>query len=701
MDYTNIPSFLSFAAFFGIGAYIFLQNRRERVNILFALGMGSLALMEFGNFISLVFLDSGNVLFWKRISFVGECFVPLFWLAFSMSFARREPWYSGRKWRIAFIAFGITSTFFAASVLSNRLVVVGDTSGVLPLGRIGRVFYVLFLLSSVLIVANLEHTVRQARGEHRVGIRYFTLGLGGVFAFLILLIGQNLLFSQISLNMVPIASSVFFICSILIAFSLVRYRLMDVKLYMSRFVIYNSLTLFVVGVYLILVGLMTQVFKSFDLLPGYPLEILFVFVAVLLLFGLFLSDRIRWRARMFINRHFYRSRYDYRGEWRRFSDSLSLKLDMRDLISTVVHALRNSLGVNDVTLWLNDANSGRLRLWNTESPGKQAELNLDRGFLEGLLEKKEPFQVDASWARTFVKENGEVIQGLRASIVVPLVSSKGLVGVILLGKKTSGEDFLGDDMDLLESVGAQIAGAIVNAKLSQELIQAKEMEVFHRFSSFVLHDLKNLVSNLSLIVQNSGEHMSNPEFQHDALKTVQTSVEKMEATIARLSSKTAPEVPRLEEADLNKLVQEVVEELAENRGNRGTVKLELGEIQRAMVDREQIERVVTNLVLNAFEALENGGVVTIRTGANDDRVIVSVSDNGRGMSRDFMGRELFKPFKSTKKKGLGIGLYQCKTIVEHHGGRIEVESEEGVGSSFRVVLPARQKTADDGPMTLE
>lgn len=691
MTILHIPTLVSFLAFLVLGGYVFLRNRRHLVNLFFGLAMASVALMEFGNFMALLYLGSEASLFWKRMALLGECLIPGTWLAFSMSFARKEPWYVLKEWKIAFIGIAAATGLFAAFIPSRLFVTTGDFSALLNLGGMGKSFYIFFLLGAVTVIAKLEHTIRQSAGDQRAKIRSLTLGVGGLFVLLIFTTSQILLFSQINLRMLPINSSTFIICAALIVFSVVRHRLMEVHFYMSRFVVYNTLTVLVVGVYLVFIGLVTQLVRSFDLLPGYHLEILFLFVAILALLGLFFSDRIRWRARMLINRHFYRSRYDYRQEWLKFAEGLSLKLDINDLVSPIVNMIQDSLGVKGVSLWLGDATTGNPVLARPDSSGqKKSQVRLDQNFLKVLVEEKTPFLREDSWARSFFTNNSQILKRFQPSLVVPMVSGRKLIGLILLGKKTTGEPFLSDDIDLLKSAGAQIASAFVNAKLSQELIETKEMETFHRLSSFVLHDLKNLVSSLSLIVQNAGEHMGNPQFQRDALETVGRSVERMEALIARLSSNTGALRPDLQETNLNEVVSEVAGRMDQKGwNNEASLKTDLGRnLPSVLVDGEQIEKVLGNLLLNAFQALEDGGLIKIKTEANEEKVILSVSDNGHGMSPEFVERSLFKPFRSTKKKGLGIGLYQCKTIIEAHGGKIEVESEEEKGTTFRILLPA-------------
>ncbi|MGA1792266.1 MAG: XrtA/PEP-CTERM system histidine kinase PrsK [bacterium] len=687
MNFYLLPPLISFLAFTILGVYVFFRNRHQRINLFFALGMGSLAIMEFGNLMSLFYLGTQAAIFWKRISLVGECLVPGTWLVFCTSFARKESWYRSKKWKKFIIGFGALSVFFASSVSSALFVFPGDSPIFLSLGGIGKGFYIFFLLSLVMIVVNLEHTIRQSKGEQRIKIRSLVLGLGGLFAFLIFSTSQTLLFSIVSFRMIPLVSTVFVICSGVIAFSVVRQKLMDVNLYMSRFVIYHSFTLFMVGVYLLLVGLVGQVIRSFNIIPGFPLEIIFLFVAILFFSGLVLSDRVRWNARMLINRHFYRSHYDYRNEWLKFAEGLSLKLDMADIVTTIVNMLKDSVGVSKASLWLREGNTGYFGLLDASSLAGKTRLNMHQKSLEVLVKKKEPLLIDSPHMRDFVLENTKVLEKFQAALLIPLVLGKEIVGVILLGKKATGEAFLKDDIDLLKSAAAQITSAVMNSKLSQELIKAKEMEVFHRFSSFLLHDLKNLVSNLSLVVQNADEHMNNPQFQKDSIDTIKRSVKKMDKIIARLSNKTTFGKPNFLETDLNEVISGVVSRMGQGISNGKNIKVDLKDIPRIFVDRDQIEKVIENFLLNALEATNNDGLIKMQTVAIDGKVIFSVSDNGHGISPEFLDNDLFQPFKSTKKKGLGIGLYQCKTIVEAHQGMIEVESKEGVGSTFRIIMP--------------
>ena len=221
-------------------------------------------------------------------------------------------------------------------------------------------------------------------------------------------------------------------------------------------------------------------------------------------------------------------------------------------------------------------------------------------------------------------------------------------------------------------------------------MRANELEAFHRLSSFIMHDLENTTSMLSMVAQNAEKHFHNPEFQKDALRTISEAVARMKKMIGSLSDLPDRLELQLRDMDINELINSAVEMISKNGSSEISIEKNLGSLPQVRTDPEEMNKVLHNFLLNACEALNGSGRIKVMSGkANGDQVVFSVSDNGPGMSREFMENSLFQPFKSTKKKGLGIGLYQCKTIVEAHNGKIKVESEQGKGSTFTVYLPVR------------
>jgi len=223
---------------------------------------------------------------------------------------------------------------------------------------------------------------------------------------------------------------------------------------------------------------------------------------------------------------------------------------------------------------------------------------------------------------------------------------------------------------------------VLSLKLSEQLSTAQEMAAIGRVSTFVIHDLKNHVSNLSLMMDNARDHIDNPEFQSDMLETLDETVGKMKGLIARLKNIKEAKQMNFVPCDLTEVVRRGIKDV-------GSPEMLVAREQQVPVciDMAEIEKVVHNLLLNAYEAESNKDAVTVEVGKQDGAAYFAVTDHGRGMSEDFIRNRLFKPFQSTKWHGFGIGLYQCRHIIETHGGTIEVLSKEGEGSTFRVQLP--------------
>ena len=231
--------------------------------------------------------------------------------------------------------------------------------------------------------------------------------------------------------------------------------------------------------------------------------------------------------------------------------------------------------------------------------------------------------------------------------------------------------------------------SLLNLRLTNELMLAKELEAFQTMSTFFVHDLKNATSTLSLTLQNLPVHFDDPEFREDALRGIANTVNRINMHIGRLSVLRNKLELKPIESDLNQLVIETLENL---NGIPGVELVkELHPLPKVVVDREQLQNVVTNLLLNARDAVGMDGQIRVETSQCEGRALLSVADNGCGMSPDFLRDSLFRPFQTTKKKGLGIGMFQSKMIVEAHRGNIQVESEPGKGTKFGVFLPLAAK----------
>jgi len=274
---------------------------------------------------------------------------------------------------------------------------------------------------------------------------------------------------------------------------------------------------------------------------------------------------------------------------------------------------------------------------------------------------------------------------------VPLGWRGTLTGFMVVGPERTGLPYTPEDIEFMTTMGQQATGSIVTARLSEDLARAREFDAFARVASFVIHDLKNLISSLSLLSQNAVKYFDDPEFQKDTILTLSRTVTRMQALLARLSSRAEPVVLSGHAVDLSSIVRDAIGTVAVP----SSVKLvtELGPVPAVLGDPEALLRVIQNLLTNAVQALGGEGSVVLTLKHEDGDAILSVADTGCGMSEEFVRGSLFVPFRTTKPGGWGIGLYQVKEIVERHGGKVTVTSKERSGTTFQVTLPTMSARA--------
>jgi putative PEP-CTERM system histidine kinase len=292
----------------------------------------------------------------------------------------------------------------------------------------------------------------------------------------------------------------------------------------------------------------------------------------------------------------------------------------------------------------------------------------------------------SEWPNEIMQFAPEFFRESKMRYAVGLHAGGDLLGVVTLNDDRVGHELPAmEDFVLLETLAAQLASGLLNLKLSAGLRHAKEIETFQTVSTFFVHDLKNLASRLSLTMQNLPANFDNPEFRADALRVISSSVTKIDTMCQRLAMLKQDIELKPAECDLSDLVRQTLSEFKSNL--RAELKQSLQPVPKALIDSDQIHKVLTNLVINANEAVNGNGVIQVTTIHEGNSVGFAVKDNGCGMSEEFMEKSLFRPFQTTKKKGLGIGLFHCKLIVEAHRGTLEVNTTAGAGTEFRVMLP--------------
>jgi putative PEP-CTERM system histidine kinase len=702
MTFISILPFIAAVFSVGLAVLVISQERRSFVHRIFAAGMVLFALEAGVIGIGLRSPLPAGILYWQRIRLIITSLLPGVWLLFALTYARAN--YKGvlSRWRWVVVAVFVVplalSTFFQKSFFIDEPVLVSSLAWLIRFGSPGYVFHLCLLVSAVLILMNLERTLRASVGHMRWQIKYMVLGIGAIFGVQIYTSSQSLLFNSVNTGLTLVDTGVLFIANALILRSLLRPGSFKLEFYPSQSFLYNSFTVLIAGIYLLAVGVLANLIRYLNVEFSYYLSAFLIFLAVLGLSIILLSDRFRRRLKRFIGIHLKRSKYDYRREWTDFTQATTSLMEIRDLCAAIVKKISKTFEALSVTLWLMDEKEEALVLGAstvlTDIQAKGIESLKREGRELILIMREKQVAVDLGESKEngiaiLKKINPDFLKEARIRYCAPLTASGRFIGLLALDERVAGEPFTPADFDLLKTIADQTASMLLNLRLAEHLREVKEAEAFQTISAFMMHDLKNLASSLSLTIQNLPIHFENPDFRQDAIKIMEQGVTKINRMCNQLSALGKKIELNIAEADLNHLVKNSAYCL--NGSSKVKLVTDLQPLPRLKVDTEQIQKVMTNLILNANEAVGNAGEIRVTTEQRNGWAIFSVSDNGCGMSREFVERTLFRPFKTTKKQGIGIGLYQSKIIVEAHKGRIEVETEEGRGTTFRVFLPLAGK----------
>ena len=624
-------------------------------------------------------------------------FLPGFWLLFSLTYARGNAREILKKWRLPLVlAFllpvAVATTLGAGLVVSSS--VDGNLEPVFRLGWPGALISLFLLTASVAILMNLERTFRASIGTMRWRIKFMLLGVGVLFVVRLYTSSQALLFGTIEPALESLNSAALLVASILILRSLFRAGRFALDVYPSQSVLQGSLTVLLAGIYLLIVGLFAKVVAYLGGDTSFALKAFIVLIALVLLAVLLQSDRARLFLRRFVSRNFQRPLYDYRTVWRKFTEGTASRVEETDLCRTLVRLIAEMFQALSVSIWILDSKKETFVLSSSTSiseakareTGPQKTDTADvLAFLQGHPEPIDIELIEAPWAAALRRWHPSEFPKGGHRLCLPLISRGELLGIVTLGDRVGGAVFALQDFDMLKCVGDHAAANLFNVQLSQKLLQAKELEAFQTMATFFVHDLKNAASTLKLMLQNLPIHFDDPEFRADALRGTAKTVAHIDHLIGRLSSLRHELKIQPSPTDLNEVIEQVASGLKSGAGIR-LVKT-LSPLSKISIDREQIMKVVTNLVLNAIEASPPETPVHLSTTQTNNWVVLTVVDSGCGMTPEFLNQSLFKPFQTTKKSGLGIGMFQSKLIVEAHAGRISVTSLPNKGTTFEISLP--------------
>ncbi len=598
--------------------------------------------------------------------------------------------------------FGKQLIYFSIVVLTTLACMIGVTlyeafAGVDIVS--GRELLVLQIIISIAGIALVEQIWRNASSINRTGMKYLTIAIASIFAFDFVMYSDAFLFQRLPQSFWDTRGMVNALIAPLILMSMLNSLNQPLGILVSRAMMFHTATLTVAGVYLLFISIAGYYIQLVGGTWGEALRTLFITVALIGMVILISSPTTRARITVFISKNFFDYQYDYRDEWLRSTNTLRLNQEEKSLYIRSIQALGALIGAQTGAIWIINEDGdyqlqGKLNASDTKFSNIDKQSDVVAYFLEhNWIINLDEYLIDPS-KYNLMKLPDDIIQQNNPWLIVPLKLNQGLTGFVYLGSPITELELNWENYDLLKIVALQACSFIEQSDSQDKLAESRQFEAVSQTSAFLVHDIKTIIAQLSLLVKNAEKHKSNPAFVDDMLRTTGHTVEKMERLLNQI--RNPEKTDELSRLDIDKILREMVASRASS--NPAPTYSSSGEGIPVSGDETQLSSVLAHITQNAIDACTKDGEVTLNTKVSRDKVYIFIQDNGAGMSEEYIDNELFKPFKSTKGlTGMGIGAYQSREYLRKIGGGISVTSEEGVGSCFTINIPLTQKDDNNRP----
>ena len=506
--------------------------------------------------------------------------------------------------------------------------------------------------------------------------------LGGLACFDILVVADTILFRRPSLPLASARAVAMVIVAPLLVIAAARGRRWSEPIRLSRSAVFHSATLVLSGSVLLALAIAGEILRRLDETWGWIAELSLVFAGLIGLMLFFSSHSARSLIHRVVVHHFFADRYDYRRQWLECIGTLSgTGTNERTALQTrAIRAVADVVDSPNGTLFLREDGSGAMNWAGSWNMPAGARFEAEHPLVERITSSEQVFdlrQLDqATIDRPPFQQLGKVW------LAVPLLHTTGVIGLVVVGPprvpfRTDQEVF-----DLLRILGREVATYIAEQRATEVLLQTRNLHDYSKRFAFVAHDVKNVSSQLALLLRNAEHHLANPDFQQDMLETVRASVHKIDGLLKRLEEPTADPAPAAITPGprLEALVTTY------QRVRKATLTFDHdGSTGKVAMSPDAFDAAITHLLNNAVEA-SPGQTVKVQIHHEANRIVVDIVDHGAGMSPDFIRDELFKPFRTHKPGGSGIGAFQAQELIREAGGDLVVISQQGVGTIMRIVL---------------
>jgi len=549
------------------------------------------------------------------------------------------------------------------------------------------VAHAIFAIIGLILV---EQAYRNAGVELRWVIKFSCLSLGALFITDFIVYSKSLLFVNLDDTLWNSRGFINVLIIPLLAVSISRFQTDAARINLSRKVVFHTAVLFGIGLYLILMSLTGFYIRNYGGNWGKVAQLIFIFFAVLLLSIVFVSGKVKALAKVYFSKHFFNLRYDYRDEWIKLCKSIALLDSLSELSGFIIKTMAELVDSSGGGLWLKNE-QGDFYLAEEKNLGFQPLqlLHADQSLVRFLVAKQ--------WVIDFVEfiNDPEVYDEVDLSewnskeknvwLIIPLFRQNEMEAFVVLTQARVLRRLNWEDHDLLKTAGMQLANALALNRASDALAKSRQFEAYNRFSAYLVHDLKNLVAQISLIVRNAEAHKHNPEFIDDSIATLENVVYKIDNLLGQLKKGNI----RGEDSVIINLADIIADIAIQQAGNKPTLQLSSSYDDICVLgEKEKITAIFGHLVQNAQDATDDDGLVRLELSKDGQYAIIKIIDNGSGMDNKFIAERLFKPFDTTKgNAGMGIGVYEARDYILKHSGQINVDSVPGEGSIFTIKLP--------------
>jgi putative PEP-CTERM system histidine kinase len=584
-----------------------------------------------------------------------------------------------------YLSVGLASLFLINELLAKLFSLPGQ----FVLGITGNV------LLALVGLALIEQLYRNATASFRWATKYLFLAVGGIFAFDFYLYSDALLFRSIDQSLWDARGIVHLVAVPLLAISSARNKNWSLNVFVSREIVLNTSAILAGGFYLLAMAGAGYYIREFGGNWGKFGQVMFISLAVVFLFVLVSSATLRAQIKVFLGKHFYKNKYDYRLEWLRLTENLGESGKADSHYRTAIKAMAQIVDARAGSLWLCDENKryGNAGTWHSKH--HENILVADDSLISYL--SKKGFVINLHE----IESHADEYEGLSLPewfsemeqpwLIVPLHGVDKLFGFVVLANPLFVRAINWEDRDLLKTAAKQISSYLMVLMTSARLAESRQFEVFSRLSAYMVHDLKNIAAELNLVAVNAKKFSTNSEFVSDAFETVENAAGDINRLLEQLRNKRAQGEQKLE-VNLSDIIKQVI------KTKQHVLPAPKYDVIMASavvtLDKSRLSNVLAHLIDNAQQATEDDGDILITLSETTGFYLMQIKDTGHGMDEDFIRNRLFKAFDTTKgNAGMGIGMYESREFIRQLDGDISVQSKPGKGSILTLYIPSNLSPA--------